>query len=110
MQINVFLCVSKVCPLSVYRSLRFQRSKNSQAKLRMEQMVQSFRLRNVVERRQVAGAFACSEMMDDVLTSGAVADLAFAACVKKQVCALLRQCNVSFLSSVVQSQLALNKD
>jgi hypothetical protein len=32
----------------------------------------------------VGGAFACSEMMDDVLTSGAVADLAFAACVKKQ--------------------------
>jgi hypothetical protein len=57
----------------------------------------------------VAGAFACSEMMDDVLTSGAVADLAFAACVKKQGEAKVGYC-LKFQSAISEADKSTDLD
>jgi len=57
----------------------------------------------------VAGAFACSEMMDDVLTSGAVADLAFAACVKKQGEAKVGYC-LKFQNAIKEADKSTDLD
>lgn len=57
----------------------------------------------------VGGAFACSEMMDDVLTSGAVADLAFAACVKKQGEAKVGYC-LKFQSAISEADKSTDLD
>jgi hypothetical protein len=57
----------------------------------------------------VAGAFECSEMMDDVLTSGAVADLAFAACVKKQGEAKVGYC-LKFQSAISEADKSTDLD
>ena len=57
----------------------------------------------------VGGAFACSEMMDDVLTSGAVADLAFAACVRKQGEAKVGYC-LKFQNAISEADKSTDLD
>jgi hypothetical protein len=57
----------------------------------------------------VGGAFACSEMMDDVLTSGAVSDLAFAACVRKQGEAKVGYC-LKFQNAISEADKSTDLD
>ena len=52
---------------------------------------------------QVGGAFRCSLLMDTVLTSPAVQDLAFAACVREQGAGAVEYCQ-QFQNSIQVAQ------